>query len=37
MDGQPWLKEGDVVTCDFGALGKIENKVEKDPVGTVIG
>jgi len=37
MDGQPWLKEGDVVTCDFGPLGKIENKVEKDPVGTVIG
>jgi 2-keto-4-pentenoate hydratase/2-oxohepta-3-ene-1,7-dioic acid hydratase in catechol pathway len=37
LDGQPWLKEGDVVTCDFGALGKIENKVEKDPVGTVIG
>jgi 2-keto-4-pentenoate hydratase/2-oxohepta-3-ene-1,7-dioic acid hydratase in catechol pathway len=37
LDGQPWLKEGDVVTCDFGPLGKIENKVEKDPVGTVIG
>ena len=37
MDGQPWLKEGDIVTCDFGPLGKIENKVEKDPVGTVIG
>ena len=36
MDGKPWLKTGDVVTCDFGPLGKIENVVEADPVGTVI-
>ena len=36
MDGQPWLKPGDVVTCDFGALGTIENIVENDPVGTLI-
>ena len=36
MDGQPWLKPGDVVTCDFGALGTIENIVENDPVGTII-
>jgi 2-keto-4-pentenoate hydratase/2-oxohepta-3-ene-1,7-dioic acid hydratase in catechol pathway len=36
MDGQPWLKPGDVVTCDFGPLGKIENIVENDPVGTII-
>ena len=36
MDGQPWLKPGDVVSCDFGPLGMIENIVEKDPVGTMI-
>lgn len=36
MEGQPWLKPGDVVTCDFGALGSIENIVENDPVGTMI-
>jgi 2-keto-4-pentenoate hydratase/2-oxohepta-3-ene-1,7-dioic acid hydratase in catechol pathway len=36
MEGKPWLKPGDVVTCDFGALGKIENIVEDDPMGTVI-
>ena len=36
MEGQPWLKPGDVVTCDFGPLGKIENIVENDPVGTRI-
>jgi len=36
MDGQPWLKPGDVVTCDFGPLGTIENVVEKDPMGTRI-
>ena len=36
MDGQPWLKPGDVVTCDFGPLGQIENTVAPDPVGTVI-
>ncbi|MEG9861034.1 MAG: fumarylacetoacetate hydrolase family protein [Parvularculales bacterium] len=36
MEGQPWLKPGDVVTCNFGPLGTIENIVEKDPVGTVI-
>jgi 2-keto-4-pentenoate hydratase/2-oxohepta-3-ene-1,7-dioic acid hydratase in catechol pathway len=36
MDGQPWLNPGDVVTCDFGPLGTIENVVEKDPIGTRI-
>ena len=36
MEGQPWLKPGDVVTCDFGPLGKIENIVENDPVGPFI-
>ena len=37
MPGQPWLKEGDLVRVQIEGLGHIENRVEKDPVGTSIG
>lgn len=36
MPNQPWLVAGDVVRCDFGALGTLENKIEPDPIGSFI-
>ena len=36
MPGQPWLKSGDSVVCDFGPLGRIQNSVELDPFGIMI-
>eukprot|EP00435_Cladocopium_sp_Y103_P078225 s1_g1964.t1 len=36
MEGQPWLKDGDVVRVEIETLGAIENKVEDDAGGVVI-
>lgn len=36
MDGQPWLKDGDVVRVEIETLGAIENKVVDDKGGVVI-
>lgn len=36
MDGQPWLKDGDVVRVEIDTLGAIENKVVDDTGGVVI-
>lgn len=36
MDGQPWLKDGDVVRVEIETLGAIENRVADDPGGTII-
>ncbi|PCJ69776.1 MAG: 5-carboxymethyl-2-hydroxymuconate isomerase [Rhodobiaceae bacterium] len=36
MDGQPWLKHGDVVRVEIEQLGAIENKVVDDNEGTLI-
>ena len=37
MPGQPWLKQGDKVRVEIEKLGHIENIVEKDPGGIIIG
>ncbi|MCE7999133.1 MAG: fumarylacetoacetate hydrolase family protein [Rhodobiaceae bacterium] len=36
MEGQPWLKDGDVVRVEIETLGAIENKVVDDKGGVVI-
>ena len=36
MEGQPWLKHGDVVRVEIESLGAIENKVVDDKGGVVI-
>ncbi len=36
MEGQPWLKDGDVVRVEIETLGAIENRVEDDAGGVVI-
>ncbi|HBM87375.1 MAG: fumarylacetoacetate hydrolase family protein [Parvibaculaceae bacterium] len=36
MEGQPWLKNGDVVRVEIESLGAIENKVVDDKGGVVI-
>lgn len=36
MEGQPWLKDGDVVRVEIESLGAIENKVVDDKGGVVI-
>lgn len=36
MEGQPWLKAGDVVRVEIESVGMIENKVVDDPVGAFI-
>lgn len=36
MEGQPWLKDGDVVRVEIENLGVIENKVVDDKGGVVI-
>ncbi len=36
MEGQPWLKAGDVVRVEIEGLGAIENKVVDDKGGVVI-
>lgn len=36
MEGQPWLRAGDIVRVEFDGLGHIENKVVEDPAGSFI-
>ncbi len=36
MEGQPWLKDGDIVRVEIETLGAIENRVEDDAGGVVI-
>ena len=36
MEGQPWLKAGDVVRVEIESVAMIENKVVDDPVGAFI-